>query len=141
MFFFSYWSSIPTSLFYYPQIIHLCLKNCNSGHFYMRKKYLNLRTFLNPENWLADKDQLFACLVLLLVVLLLLVVPVSAWLVVVFLLFLLLVTVVLLLFGLCESIVSLPTWSFVCSFCKSLSLFKNFVLPPICFFFILSPNS
>ena len=28
----------------------------------MIKKYVNLRTFSNPENQLADKNQLFPCL-------------------------------------------------------------------------------
>ena len=27
-----------------------------------QKKYVNLRTFLKPENWLADKNQLSSCL-------------------------------------------------------------------------------
>ena len=40
----------------------LCIgKNCNLGHFYMRK-YVNLRTFFNPENLRVDKNQLFLCL-------------------------------------------------------------------------------
>ena len=28
----------------------------------MIRKYVNLRTFFNPENWLADKNELFPCL-------------------------------------------------------------------------------
>ena len=37
-------------------------KNFNLCHFYMIKNYVNLRTFFNPENWLADKNKLFSCL-------------------------------------------------------------------------------
>ena len=37
-------------------------KNCNFRHFYMLRIYLNLRTFFNPENWLAGEKQLFPCL-------------------------------------------------------------------------------
>ena len=29
---------------------------------YMIRKYVILQTFFNPENWLADKNQLFPCL-------------------------------------------------------------------------------
>ena len=31
-------------------------------HFYMLRNNVNLRTFFNPENWLADENQLFPCL-------------------------------------------------------------------------------
>ena len=31
------------------------------SNFYMIRKYVNLRTFFIPENWFADKNQLFPC--------------------------------------------------------------------------------
>ena len=34
-------------------------KNGYLGRFYMLRNYVILRTFFNPENWLADKNQLF----------------------------------------------------------------------------------
>ena len=37
-------------------------KNSNFRQFYFLKNYENLRTFLNPENWLADKNLFFPCL-------------------------------------------------------------------------------
>ena len=38
-------------------------KNFNFGQFYMIRKVVILRTFFNPENSLADKNQLFPCLI------------------------------------------------------------------------------
>ena len=37
-------------------------KKGNFGNFYTIRKFVNLRTFFNPENRLADKNQLFPCL-------------------------------------------------------------------------------
>ena len=37
-------------------------RSINSSKFFMIKKYVNLQTFFNPENWLADKNKLFPCL-------------------------------------------------------------------------------
>ena len=37
-------------------------KNCNFRHFFVLRNNVNLRTFFTPENWLADKSQLFPCL-------------------------------------------------------------------------------
>ena len=37
-------------------------KSCNLGKNYMIRKYVNPQTFFNPENQLADKNQLFPCL-------------------------------------------------------------------------------
>ena len=31
----------------------------NISHFYMPRIYLNLRTFFNPENWLAEENNFF----------------------------------------------------------------------------------
>ena len=42
--------------------IHCIGKNCILGQYYMIRKYVNLWTFLNPENLLAEKNQLFSCL-------------------------------------------------------------------------------
>ena len=39
-------------------------KNGNWGNFFMIWGYVNLRTFFNPENQFADKNQLFPCLIL-----------------------------------------------------------------------------
>ena len=52
----------------YPQLIYFCskisnvLEKSNLDQFYMIRKYVNMRIFLNPKNWLADKNLLFPCL-------------------------------------------------------------------------------
>ena len=56
---FQYCSTINLFLF---KNIQFSGKNYILGNFYMIKKYVNLRTFSNPENQLADKNQLFPCL-------------------------------------------------------------------------------
>ena len=42
----------------------LIVKCGNLGNFFMIWGYVNLRTFFNPENRFADKNQLFPCLIL-----------------------------------------------------------------------------
>ena len=37
-------------------------KNCNLAKYYIITRYVNLRTFFNSENRLADKNLLFPCL-------------------------------------------------------------------------------
>ena len=54
--------SYPQLIYFSSKISNLLENNFNLGHFYMIRIYMNLRIFFNPENWLADKNQLFPCL-------------------------------------------------------------------------------
>ena len=46
----------PQSIYFSSKISNILGKKINVGHFCMIRKYVNLRTFFNPENWLADKN-------------------------------------------------------------------------------------